>query len=76
MLCVPTSAALPSKGPFSFRLVDLSENRIGLIANRSQCDYQRVERPLHNFNSSCSDLPVNLRDSRAQKRNNRAFMFI
>jgi hypothetical protein len=53
MLYVSTSGALPSKGPFSFRLVDLSENRISLIADRSQCNYQRIERRAHKFNSNC-----------------------
>jgi len=34
MLYVPTTGALPSKGPICSRLVDLFENRISLIADR------------------------------------------
>jgi hypothetical protein len=53
MLYVTTSAALPRKGPFSSRGFDLSKSRVSLIANRRQCDYQRVERRVRKFNSSC-----------------------
>jgi hypothetical protein len=75
MLYVSTTGAPPGKGPFSARLFDLPENRISLIANRSDRAYQRLERRVHKFNSSCSVLGGVLRDIRAQRRNKRAFMF-
>jgi hypothetical protein len=53
MLYVPTTGAFPRKGPFSARLFDLPENRISLIANRPDRAYQRLERRVHKFNSSC-----------------------
>lgn len=56
MLYVPTAGALPGKGPLSARLFDVPENRISLIANRPDRDYQRMERRLHKFNSICCGL--------------------
>ena len=53
MLYVPTAGALPCKGPFRSRHVDLFENRISLIKDRRQCGDQRLERRVHKFNSSC-----------------------
>jgi hypothetical protein len=55
-------------------LFDLLENGISLIANRFECDNQRVRR-VHKFNSICLGLSVNLRDIRAQRRKKYAFMF-